>query len=96
MVLDATKNAADLTGTFVNNTTIITTQKTHTEVFVGSADTSLLGGIYQSKVVENKKVVPFFSKILIPGNLFKSFNESDTITKLLVFVTPTIVDNGYN
>ena len=96
MVIDATKNAADLTGTFVNNTPTITTQETHNEVLVGSGDTTVLGEIYQSNVVENKKAVPFFSKIPILANLFKGFNESDTITELLVFVTPTIVDNGHN
>ena len=96
MVIDATKNAADLTGTFVNNTPTITTQKTHNEVLVGIGDTTVLGQIYQSNVVENKKAVPFFFKISILENLFKSFNESDTITELLVFVTPTIVDNGHN
>jgi type IV pilus assembly protein PilQ len=96
MVIDATKNAADLSGTFINNTPTITTQETHTEVLVANGDTTVLGGIYTSNVVENKKAVPFFSKIPILGNLFKSFNESDTISELLVFVTPTIVDNGYN
>ena len=96
MVIDATKNAADLTGTLINGTPTITTQETHTEVLVGSGDTTVLGGIYQSTVNENKKAVPFLSEIPILGNLFKSSNESDVITELLVFVTPTIVDNGYN
>ena len=71
IVIDATKNSADLTGTFVNNTPTITTQETHNEVLVGSGDTTVLGEIYQSNVVENKKAVPFFSKIPILGNLFK-------------------------
>ena len=96
MVIDATKNAADLTGTLINGTPTITTQETHTEVLVGSGDTTVLGGIYQSTVNKNKKAVPFLSEIPILGNLFKSSNESDVITELLVFVTPTIVDNGYN
>jgi len=96
MVIDATKNAADFTNTTATNTPTITTQETHTEVLVASGDTTVLGGIYQSSVSENKKAVPFFSKIPILGNLFKSYNESDVITELLVFVTPTIVDNGYN
>ena len=96
MVIDATKNAADLTGTLINGTPTITTQETHTEVLVGSGDTTVLGGIYQSTVNENKKAVPFLSDIPILGNIFKSSNESDVITELLVFVTPTIVDNGYN
>ena len=42
MVIDATKNSADLTGTFVNNTPTITTQETHNEVLVGSGDTTVL------------------------------------------------------
>jgi type IV pilus assembly protein PilQ len=95
MVIDASKNAADFTQQ-VNSTPTITTQETHTEVLVGNGDTTVLGGIYTSNVTENKKAVPFFSKIPILGNLFKSFNESDVISELLVFVTPTIVDNGYN
>jgi type IV pilus assembly protein PilQ len=96
MVFDAAKNVADLIGIFVTNTPNITTQETHAKVLLGSGDTTILGGIYQSNVVKNKKSVTFFSKIPILGNLFKSFNESDTITELLVFLTPTIVDNGYN
>ena len=74
----------------------ITTKETHTEVLVGNGDTTVLGGIYESNIVDNRKAVPFFSKIPFLGVLFKSFNESDTISELLIFVTPTIVDNGYN
>jgi type IV pilus assembly protein PilQ len=95
MVIDTTNNAADFTNT-ANNIPTITTKEAHTEVLVGSSDTTVLGGIYESNVVENRKAVPFFSKIPILGNLFKSFNESDTISELLIFITPTIVDNGYN
>lgn len=95
MTIDTTNNAADFTNT-VNNVPTITTKETHTEVLVGNGDTTVLGGIYTSNVTENKKEVPFFSKIPFLGVLFRSFNESDTINELLVFVTPTIVDNDYN
>lgn len=96
MVIDTTNNAADFTTFTVGNIPTITTQETHTEVLVGDGDTTVLGGIYTSNQLSNEKAVPFLSKIPFLGILFKSFNESDTISELLVFVTPTIVDNDYN
>ncbi len=96
MTIDMTKNGADTANLVNTNVPTITTREAHTEVLVANGDTTVLGGIYTSNVAKNKKAVPFFSKLPFLGNFFKSFNESDTIAELLVFVTPTIVDNGYN
>ena len=93
MVIDATKNAADFTQ-LVGTVPTITTKETHTEVLVGSGDTTVLGGIYESASTENKKAVPFLSKIPLLGFLFKSFADSDVITELLVFITPTIIETN--
>ena len=90
MVIDASKNAADFTQ-LVGDIPTITKNETHTEVLVGDGDTTVLGGIYENTKTENKKEVPFFSKIPLLGLLFKSYNESDTMNELLVFITPTIV-----
>lgn len=93
MIIDATKNAADFTNQ-VGGVPTITTKETHTEVLVGNGDTTVLGGIYESESTENKREVPFFSKIPLLGYLFKSFADADTITELLVFITPTIVETN--
>ncbi|HCK67877.1 MAG TPA: type IV pilus secretin PilQ, partial [Nitrospina sp.] len=93
MVIDATKNAADFTQ-LVGTVPTITTKETHTEVLVGNGDTTVLGGIYESASTENKKAVPFLSKIPLLGFLFKSFADSDVITELLVFITPTIIETN--
>jgi|GEM_PF-511181 type IV pilus assembly protein PilQ len=93
MIIDATKNAADFTQ-LVGSVPTITTKETHTEVLVGNGDTTVLGGIYESESTENKKEVPFFSKLPILGYLFKSFADADTITELLVFITPTIIETN--
>lgn len=93
MVIDATKNAADFTNQ-VNGVPTITTKETHTEVLVGNGDTTVLGGIYESNSVENTEEVPFLSKIPILGLLFKNFQDADTITELLVFITPTIIETN--
>ena len=93
MVIDATKNAADFTQ-LVGTVPTITSKETHTEVLVGNGDTTVLGGIYESASTENKKAVPFLSKIPLLGFLFKSFADSDVITELLVFITPTIIETN--
>jgi len=93
MVIDATKNAADFTQ-LVGTVPTITTKETHTEVLVGNGETTVLGGIYESASTENKKAVPFLSKIPLLGFLFKSFADSDVITELLVFITPTIIETN--
>ncbi len=93
MVIDATKNAADFTQ-LVGTVPTITTKETHTEVLVGNGDTTVLGGIYESTSTKNKKAVPFLSKIPFLGFLFKSFDDSDVINELLVFITPTIIETN--
>jgi len=95
MTIDTTNNVADFSSQ-VKGVPTITTKKFHSEVLVGNGDTTVLGGIYTSNVNPNKKIAPFFSRIPFIGVLFSDFDESEKITELLVFVTPTIVDNGYN
>ncbi len=94
LIIDATKNAADFANTTATNVPTITTKETHTEVLVGNGDTTVLGGIYESDSTQNKKAVPFFSKIPFLGVLFKSFADADTINELLVFITPTIIETN--
>jgi type IV pilus assembly protein PilQ len=91
MIIDATKNTADFKQ-LVGTTPTVTTKVTHTEVLVGNGDTTVLGGIYERTSTENKKGVPFLSKIPLLGLLFTSYTDSDTITELLVFITPTIIE----
>ncbi len=93
MIIDATKNAADFANTVLGIPTI-TGRETHTEVLVGNGETTVLGGIYESTSTENKKAVPFLSKIPLLGLLFQSYADSDTITELLVFITPTIIETN--
>ena len=95
MTIDTTNNVADFSNQ-VKGIPTITTKKFHSEVLVGNGDTTVLGGIYTSNINPNKKVAPFFSRIPFLGVLFRDLDDSETVSELLVFVTPTIVDNGYN
>ena len=91
MTIDATKNAADFTQLAAGIPTI-TRKEMHTEVLVGNGDTTVLAGIYESTSTENKKEVPWFSKLPLVGFLFRAFDDKDTVNELLVFITPTIVE----
>lgn len=95
MVIDATKNAANI-AVLVAGFPEITTKEAHTEVLVKNGDTTVLGGVFESEVKRNKESVPFFSKIPFLGALFRNLDESDVINELLIFVTPTILSNEYS
>lgn len=95
MVIDATKNAANL-AVSVNGFPEITTKEAHTEVLVKNGDTTVLGGIYESEVRRNKEAVPVMSKIPFLGALFRNLDDSDDVKELLIFVTPTILTNAYS
>lgn len=90
MKILATQNNADFGNTVLGIPTIIT-KEASTEVLVANGATTVLGGLYQKATSESSRSVPFFSDIPIIGYLFKNRAESDDISELLIFVTPTIV-----
>jgi len=90
MKIAATQNTPDFANSAFGSPTIVT-KEAFTEVMVYNGTTTVLGGIYQKNMSENRSSVPFFSDIPILGYLFRNRAESDTINELLIFVTPTIV-----
>jgi len=90
MKILATQNNADFGNTVLGIPTILT-KEAFTEVLVANGATTVLGGLYQKATAENRGSVPFFSDIPIIGYLFRNRTESDDISELLIFVTPTIV-----
>jgi type IV pilus assembly protein PilQ len=90
MKIAATQNNADFANSVFGSPSI-NTKEAFTEVLVYNGTTTVLGGIYEKEMFENRSSVPFFADIPIIGYLFKSRIQSDEITELLVFVTPTIV-----
>jgi type IV pilus assembly protein PilQ len=90
MKISATQNTADFARTVLGIPSI-NTKEAFTEVLVDNGATTVLGGLYQKATAENRTSVPFLSKIPIIGYLFRNRIESDDISELLIFVTPTIV-----
>ncbi|ABM02030.1 type IV pilus secretin PilQ [Psychromonas ingrahamii 37] len=69
----------------------IDTQKIGTQVLVGNGETLVLGGIYQQRNSIAVSKVPLLGDIPYLGALFRSTNEENTKSELLIFVTPRIV-----
>ena len=89
--IKATKNAADFANTDGNGNPTITTNEATSEVIVANGATTVLGGIFENTKSETEKKVPFLSAIPILGQLFQNMDDEDTISEILIFITPTIV-----
>nr|WP_322107856.1 type IV pilus secretin PilQ [Vibrio sp. KJ40-1] len=71
----------------------IDTQRIDTQVIVKNGETVVLGGIFQTSNIRSIDKVPLLGDIPVLGNLFKRSYENEMKRELLIFVTPTIVDN---
>ncbi|GEM_PF-2126302 len=63
-----------------------------TRVTVKDRRTVVLGGVINRKTNDGKSGVPFLRKIPVIGAAFGNTSSSDQKTKLLIFITPTIVN----
>jgi len=90
MQIEATRNAPDF-GRILNGQPVVNTREARTEVLIANGDTTVLGGVYENTTNDNKEGVPFFSKIPYLGWFFRSSSVAETISELLIFITPTVV-----
>ncbi len=64
-----------------------------TNLLVKNGETTVIGGIIVSDVIQNTQGVPFLKDVPGLGWLFKNKSFSDTQKELLIFITPTILDS---
>lgn len=69
----------------------IDTNETSTEVLVPDGGTAILGGLHQRTQADSRRAIPYLADIPILGLLFKSTLETDDVSELLIFVTPSII-----
>jgi type IV pilus secretin PilQ/predicted competence protein len=74
---------------------IIDTRSLDSNVLIKSADTLAIGGLLQDEVTKNRNKVPLLGDIPVVGYLFGERLNARTKRNLLVFVTPTIIDQRY-
>jgi type IV pilus assembly protein PilQ len=64
-------------------------------VLIKSGDTLAIGGLLQDEVTKGKTKVPVLGDIPLFGYMFQEKVNNRTKRNLLVFVTPTIIKQGY-
>jgi len=85
------KSEPDFSNVVVGIPTIFTRRAT-SRVLVRDGGTTVIGGIFQLSVNEASARVPFFHRIPLLGNLFKSNTRNQTNNELLIFITPRIIE----
>ena len=70
----------------------IDTRELSTSVLVNNGETVVLGGIFQDERARKEDRVPYLSSIPVLGELFKRRSNETKKRELLIFVTPTIVE----
>ena len=71
----------------------IDTRELSTSVLVNNGETIVLGGIFQDERNRKEDRVPYLSSIPVVGYLFKRRSNETRKRELLIFVTPTIVED---
>ena len=71
----------------------IDTRELKTSVLVRNSETVVLGGIFQDERSQNEESVPYLSSIPVVGALFRNRSNSLRKRELLIFITPTIVED---
>jgi type IV pilus secretin PilQ/predicted competence protein len=74
---------------------IIDTRSLDSNVLIKSGDTLAIGGLLQDEVTKARTKVPLVGDIPVLGYLFQSRSNQRVKRNLLVFVTPTIIDQHY-
>lgn len=75
----------------VQGVPVILDNTASTVVLVKDGETTVIGGLSRYSDSLTRKSVPYFSKIPILGNLFKSKSRSRENTELMVFIKPTVI-----
>jgi type IV pilus assembly protein PilQ len=93
MKIEVQRNAPDDSVPTPTGSPAIAKNEAETETLVRDGQTLVIGGIYVVRSSERQSRVPYFHKIPVIGNAFKSNEVRDARQELLVFVTPRVVVN---
>jgi type II secretory pathway component GspD/PulD (secretin) len=64
-----------------------------THVMIPSGNTLVMGGLIQDQIQEANQKVPLLGDIPVLGYLFRSDSKNRNKTDLIVFITPTIIQD---
>ena len=68
-------------------------REAETSVVARDKETLVIGGLIQERFDNSSSGIPFFSKVPLIGNLFKSSTKSRSKTELVILLKPTVLSN---
>lgn len=71
----------------------ISTNAVNTRVLVNDGQTVVLGGVFREETTTTVTKTPVLGDIPYLGNLFKRTDNAETKTELLIFITPSIIED---
>ncbi|MDP9291178.1 MAG: hypothetical protein M3O82_02305 [Verrucomicrobiota bacterium] len=95
---EISNKVGDSTFTFAGATVaspIIDKRSLDSNVLIKSGDTLAIGGLLQDEVTKTRTKVPVLGDIPMLGYVFQERSNIRTKRNLLVFVTPTLIKQGY-
>jgi type II secretory pathway component GspD/PulD (secretin) len=97
ITLDVVPKVEEITGTVLIEGTeqpIKSTRRAQTRVTIKDGFTMVIGGLIDDKLRRNNSRVPYIHRLPLIGRLFENKQNDDQKTELLIFVTPTILDEA--
>ena len=76
----------------VGGTPGLLTRRANTQVYVRSGETIVISGLLSSEQSNDVDKIPGLGNLPILGNLFKSKNVRNSVSELVIFVTPEVID----
>lgn len=70
----------------------IATNSVNTRVLVNNGETIVLGGVFREEVTTSVTKTPLLGDLPYVGNLFKRTENTENKTELLIFITPSIIN----
>lgn len=94
IIMDVSINKDSVSSVTVGDIPAIDVTELDTQVLVGDGQTVVLGGIYETAVVEGESKVPFLGDLPYLGRLFRKDIKDEEKSELLIFITPKILTDG--
>ncbi len=95
---EISNKVGDATFTFagsVVSSPIIDKRTLDSNVLIKSGDTLAIGGLLQDEITKGRAKVPFLGDIPVIGYAFQERTNNRVKRNLLIFVTPTVIQQGY-
>ncbi len=95
VMMDISQEVSDVASTTTSglDSPTIELRKINSTVAVHDNETIALGGMIKDSRTKSKDGIPFLQEIPILGNLFRTTDNNNTRTELMVLITPHVVDS---